>query len=119
MEKKIKNLEYYKRLPYRLYVQPAQDSDDSKYWTAEYVELRGCKTDGDTEAEAVLNLQELFDEYISGRIEDVMDIPEPPHITVTVEDINIWVRHEDRTPATKETSSELKPEIVETELVGV
>ena len=92
MEQTTKTLEYYKRLPYMLYAQPMRDSDGSNYWTAEYLELRGCKTDGVTEAEAVTNLQELFDEYISARIDDNIEIPEPVQAPVVVKEIWIIVQ---------------------------
>ncbi len=78
-----KTLQYYKLLPYTLRLEPLHDSDGSNYWVAEYTELRGCKTDGDNEAEAVANLNELFDEYISSAIEDGLDIPEPAREVVT------------------------------------
>jgi predicted RNase H-like HicB family nuclease len=92
MQQTIKTLGYYKRLPYTLYAEPKRDSDGSNYWTAEYLELRGCKTDGDTEAEAVANLQELFDEYISAHVENNMEIPEPAPLPPAVEELWIIVQ---------------------------
>jgi predicted RNase H-like HicB family nuclease len=77
MESSKKTIEYYQRLPYTLYREPVRDSDGTNYWTAEYLELRGCKTDGSTESEAIANLHELFDEYITIRIEENINIPEP------------------------------------------
>lgn len=89
MENAKKTLEEYKRLPYTLRVEPIDESDGSHYWMAEYIELVGCKTDGLTEAEAVANLQELFDEYIAARIESNVEIPEPaPMPLITGE---IWM----------------------------
>jgi len=76
-----KTLEYYKRLPYTLHTEPGADG---KYWLAEYAELRGCKTDGETEAAAVANLQELFDDFISTLIEEKAEIPEPQRRLVPV-----------------------------------
>lgn len=85
----MKTLEYYKHLPYTLRVEPLSDSDGSKYWIAEYIELRGCKTDGLTEGEAISNLHELFDEYIVTQIERNIEIPEPARIQVTVNEA--WI----------------------------
>lgn len=72
MKPMSKTLDYYKLLPYTLHTEPVADG-----WVAEFVELRGCKTDGGTEAEAVANLQELFDEYIQTLIDEKLDIAEP------------------------------------------
>ena len=91
MEQHPKTLEYYKRLPYRLHAYPMQDSDDSNYWIAEYVELRGCKTDGLTEGEAIVNVQELFDEYILDRIENQVEIPEPKQPGIVEKEKELWV----------------------------
>lgn len=88
----MKPLEYYKRLPYTLYREPVKDSDGKKYWTAEYVELRGCKTEGETESEAISNLQDLFDDYILTRIENKDVIPEPVKVSKSASDIILFVK---------------------------
>ncbi len=72
-----KTLEYYRHLPYTIRTQPEKDSDGTDYWTAEYIELRGCKTDGSSEAEAIKNVQDLFDEHITIRLSKGTLIPEP------------------------------------------
>lgn len=77
MKPATKKLEDYKRLPYTLRVEPVEDSDGSRYWTAEYVEIRGCKTEGETDVLAIANLQELFDDFVTSCIEDGYEIPEP------------------------------------------
>ncbi len=84
----LRTIEYYRRLPYTLYREPLQDEDGEKYWTAEFVELRGCKTEGITEAEAISNLQELFDDYIATLLERDLEIPEPPKILSEVREID-------------------------------
>lgn len=84
-----KTLKYYKRLPYTLYTQPMRDSDGTRYWVAEYFELRGCKTEGSTEAEAIANVQELFDEYITLRLNNNIEIPEPASLPSYVEEVII------------------------------
>jgi predicted RNase H-like HicB family nuclease len=89
----MRTLEEYRRLPYTLYVEPIKDSDGSRYWIAEYLELRGCKTDGNTDVEAIANLQALFDEYITGLIEDNIDIAEPEKFPAPeIEEITIIKR---------------------------
>jgi predicted RNase H-like HicB family nuclease len=72
-----KTLADYKRLPYTLRTEPVTESDGTTYWIAQYVELSGCKIDGETEVQAVANLYELFDDYISTMIENNQSIPVP------------------------------------------
>ena len=80
MAEMMKTLEYYRLLPYRIYVEPRMDSDGTYYWIAEYPDLRGCKTEGVTRAAAVANVQQLFDEYIAARLEVTENIPEPQRL---------------------------------------
>ena len=68
-----------------------RDSDGTEYWIAEYRELLGCKTDGMTEAEAVENLQGLFDEYIQARIDEKLEIQEPEPRSALEQEV-FWVR---------------------------
>ena len=105
-----RKLEYYRRLAYTLHREPARDSDGSIYWIAEYLELRGCKTDGKTEVEAVPNLQELFDEYVLARIESNIEIPEPVQPPDTVEESWIELPPEILVQNTQETRAQLQYE---------
>lgn len=89
----MKNLDYYRLLPYRIHSEMVIDSDGSRYWTAEYVDLRGCKTDGKTQAEAIQNVQELFDEYVSDRLKLNQEIPEPMVVHHSVIDIDVEMSH--------------------------
>lgn len=114
----MKNLDYYRLLPYTLQTEPLRDSDGSTYWVAEYLELRGCKTDGKSEAEAVANLQELFDEYILARTEvSIENIPEPAALEmVTTNPLSINVEYV-QTPSgdtelTDDTRVEIQPQPV-------
>lgn len=87
METTKKTLEDYRRLPYTLRMDFVTDSDKSSYWTAEYAELRGCKAEGNTEAEAVANLQELFDDYILAQMKMNVEIPEPAPLADVVTEV--------------------------------
>lgn len=91
MDQASKTLLYYKRLPYTMRIERIHEADGSAYWLAEYLELRGCKTEGDDEVEAVANAQELFDEYISMRLEEESPIPEPPARLVENPEISVNV----------------------------
>ena len=72
-----------------------------------------------TEAKAVTNLQELFDEYISARIDDNIEIPEPVQAPVVGKEI--WIIVQEKQPPsispslnavdTQETRGEVKPEM--------
>lgn len=127
MESTKKTLEDYKRLPYTLHLEPVSDSDGSKYWTAEYLELRGCKTDGATEAEAVASLQELFDDYVLARIESKAEIEVPIHIPVVAEKFTVVVQKRkfafSHYPAvaedTQQTSGQVKPETILASYEGI
>jgi len=91
MEAIKKDLKYYLKLPYTLRTELIIEEDKKQYWVAEYSELRGCKADGATEAEAVKNLQDLFDEYITTHLEKGYDIPEPAPLLEFGEDQTVQV----------------------------
>lgn len=74
-----KDLAYYKRLAYGRVVKKETDGDD-EYWVATFAELPGCLADGATRPEAILNLNEAFDEYITAHIEWRKPIPEPDRV---------------------------------------
>lgn len=86
-----KNLEYYLNLNYRIKVEPHDNPENGSYWTAEYVLLKGCKTEGDTKAEAISNVKELFEEYIIDRLEIDDNIPEPELLSPQTLEPDIWI----------------------------
>lgn len=108
MQNTTKTLEYYKRLPYTLHLELRMDSNKSNYWTADYIELSGCKTDGMTDVEAVANLAELFDEYVSALIEEGLEIPEPKFTPIEAK--SLWINYptERVSSDTKETKGSLQ-----------
>ena len=75
--KKMKDLKYYKDLLYQINTEPVTDSDGTHYWTAEYPLIQGCKTDGETREDAIVNVRELFDEFIETMLEENIKIEEP------------------------------------------
>ena len=72
-----KNLEYYRAQPYTRCARAVQEGDGRPYWIVWVDELRGCKTDGSTYAEAMLNLDAVFDAYIQAKLSWKTAIPEP------------------------------------------
>lgn len=73
----MKNLTYYRSLPYQRRVKPVQEVDGSFYWLAWVEELAGCRTDGATESEAMYNLNDCFDGYVETMLEIGREIPLP------------------------------------------
>ena len=122
MDSNARDLGYYKRLPYSLRTEMVRDSDGAEYWIAEYVELRGCKTDGSSEAEAVENLQELFDDYIGTVLDQKGAIPEPAQLPEVAP--LVWIvapagnLHSELpqfdAEGTRETGGEVRPETYST-----
>ena len=74
MKRILKN---YQALPYSRRAERIHEDDGSSYWVAWIHELPGCKTDGATQAKAMLNLGAAFDDYIEAMIEFETDILVP------------------------------------------
>lgn len=66
-------LERYLRLPYTRELVPEDDGT----WYARVLELPGCMTVGDTQAEALTNLNDAMSAWIESKLEDRESIPEP------------------------------------------
>ncbi|MCE2439614.1 MAG: type II toxin-antitoxin system HicB family antitoxin [Candidatus Latescibacteria bacterium] len=71
-----RKLDYYKALPYSRRAEGIHD-DGRPYWVVWIDELPGCKTDGATIWEAMLNLDAAFDDYIKAMLEFGSRIPVP------------------------------------------
>ena len=84
----IRNLAYYRALPYEREWLP-RDDDGDRYFVLRLVELPQVYGFGHTRAEARVHLQQAFDDYIRIRLEKAQDIPEPaefaaPSVSVMV-----------------------------------
>jgi antitoxin HicB len=66
-------LERYLALPYTRELVPEDDGT----WYARVLELPGCMTVGDTQAEALANLDDAMATWIEAKLEDRESIPEP------------------------------------------
>lgn len=75
-----KDLAYYKALAYKRFVEEVEDDDGEAYWVATFEELPGCLADGSSRQEAILTLNEVFDEYIVAHIEWRKPIAEPDRV---------------------------------------
>ena len=79
----IKDLNYYMSLPYSKVV-TFYDDESGQYYVSEVLELSGCSSTGDTEAEALESLKEAMEGYLQTKIDYSDPIPEP----VTTEGFN-------------------------------
>ena len=66
-------LERYLMLPYTRELVPEDDGT----WYARILELPGCMSVGDTQAEALTNLDDAMSAWIGSKLEDREHIPEP------------------------------------------
>jgi predicted RNase H-like HicB family nuclease len=71
-----KTLNDYRRLPYSRRCQLIVEEGE-RFWHAWIEELPGCEIDGQTKAGAYLALSEVFDDYVSTKLEWGSAIPEP------------------------------------------
>ena len=63
----------YLKLPYTITLR----ADDDGGWVARIQELPGCTADGDTQAEALAELEQAKREWIQAALEDEVPIPQP------------------------------------------
>jgi predicted RNase H-like HicB family nuclease len=72
-----RTLEDYRALHYSRRAEAVYEGSGPPYWVAWIEELPGCKTDGATFPEAILNLDSAFDDYIEAMLGFGSHIPEP------------------------------------------
>ncbi len=71
----VKDLEYYKTLPYTIILE--RHDDQGVYWVARVAELPHCLIHGNTPEEAVREIEEVKLDWIQSNLEDKLPIPEP------------------------------------------
>jgi predicted RNase H-like HicB family nuclease len=74
---KERTVEGYLRLPYHIEITLDRDDEGNAGWFAEVEELPGCMSQGRTPEEAVHNIFDAMEGWLSVAIEDGIDIPEP------------------------------------------
>jgi len=77
----MEKLEYYLGLPYEVSVTPDKCTDGSDCYLARIVELPGCESHGDTPEEALANLEDAKNLFITSMIEDGVEPPVPVAIS--------------------------------------
>jgi antitoxin HicB len=75
-----KTVDYYMSLPYPILLTPLSEEDGGG-WLAEIPLLPNCISDGETEAEALVNVRDAMRGWLSVRIKHGDPIPEPESIT--------------------------------------
>lgn len=73
----MKNVDYYKRLPYTRRVELVEDDVDGRYYVARIIELDGVMADGPSEVQASARLDRALTSYIEAMLEFGDEIPEP------------------------------------------
>jgi antitoxin HicB len=73
----MRTVEEYLELPYRISLLHDEDEDGNAGWVAEVDELPGCLSQGETPDEAVANVRDAMEGWISVALEDGQRIPEP------------------------------------------
>ena len=71
-----KDLSYYQSQRYTRQCQLFVE-EGTRYWLAWIEELAGCKVEGSSKEEAYKNLGELFDDYITSKLQRGTKMPEP------------------------------------------
>ena len=71
-----KTIEYYMSLPYSIVLTPLS-ADDGGGWLAEIPLLKGCITDGDSQAEALEMIEDAKRGWLEVALENGEKIPEP------------------------------------------
>jgi antitoxin HicB len=75
-----KTVDYYMSLPYPILLTPLSEEDGGG-WLAEIPLLPNCTSDGETEAEALVNVRDAMRGWLSVRIKHGDPIAEPESIT--------------------------------------
>ncbi|MGQ0813085.1 MAG: type II toxin-antitoxin system HicB family antitoxin [Gemmatimonadota bacterium] len=73
----MRDASYYRALPYRRTVEKRTDSDGTSYFIARISEIPPLRIHGESRVEALLKLDEIFDDVIESMIDAGEDIPEP------------------------------------------
>jgi antitoxin HicB len=83
MKTPTKDLAYYLALPYRILLTPLRQEDGGG-WFVEIPELPGCMSDGETQQEALENIEDAKKLWLDSSLAHGDPIPEPelnPNIT--------------------------------------
>ncbi|MEM7416803.1 MAG: type II toxin-antitoxin system HicB family antitoxin [Gemmatimonadota bacterium] len=74
--------EFYRALPYMRRVRLETEESGEVYYVAYIEELEGVQSDGDTPWEALANLRDAFEDYLSAMFEWGAEIPVPEALEI-------------------------------------
>lgn len=83
---------YYRSLPYTRKVDLRTDPDGAVYFLAFIEEIPPLRIHGSSREEALLRLDEVFDDVIESMLENAEEIPEPERWPGRARDVDIY-RH--------------------------
>ena len=72
----MEKVKYYMNLPYTTIIEPVND-ESGLYYVGRIMEFDGCMSDGDTQEEALQNLQEAMELWIETKLANGFEVPEP------------------------------------------
>ncbi len=75
-------IEEYLSLPYSTVIVPDVTTDNEPCYMAYHPELEGCMSHGNTQEEAVCNLREVTELYISALLDKHLDVPFPQGVQI-------------------------------------
>jgi predicted RNase H-like HicB family nuclease len=78
-----KRIEEYLSRPYSTIVVPDVTTDNESCYVAYHPELEGCMSHGNTPEEAICNLREVTELYISTLLDKGLDVPFPQGVKIT------------------------------------
>ncbi len=85
MTKRKNRVKDYLNLPYATYVVPDVTTENEPCYVASHPELSGCMSHGNTPEEAIQNLVEATELYISALLDMGLDVPTPMPTPVQIE----------------------------------
>jgi antitoxin HicB len=72
-----RGLDDYLKLPYRIVLTPDVDDEGRRGFVAEVAELPGCISQGESADEAIRNIYDAMQGWLSVALDDGLEIPEP------------------------------------------
>jgi len=78
-----KRIKEHPGFPYSTFVVPDMTTDSEPCYVAYHPELEGCMSHGSTHVEALHNLREVTELYISALLDKGLELPLPQGIEVT------------------------------------
>ena len=105
-----RDLTYYRRQPYQRAWETRDDAGE-RYFVVRIREFPRVAGDGTTKAEALDHLRQAFDDFITWRLEDGLDIPQPARGTIDIDWPSIdlaWIESRAASDTSEETAASMR-----------